>query len=404
MTRHFYRGLVVWCLLTTVLSGLAFWHAQHSFRAHLSQSLQEQLPERLQLALQNRLSHGGAQPWVTERLEQDLASIVTAGRLPVLGPCRAHVIQLLDDHGSAVNTGTVTASAEVIVPWRFGDSEIFERARLAVDCETNMPLLVGSQGLLALLLLGGMALLPRPLNSSARAQVQSLMASGTGYRAARRLQRQLAQLNSVQRQLFSYFSQASPLAPAEILHRLSQSDIVVLSAPQLPWFHRALSVDTLPAQKAPWLEAMDTALAVANAPDQLTFDCRRLRVSIHGIHIALSKTPFFYYLWYARLRTQGEGWVLNPPVNRPDRENAQSLIELMEFHGGHAKSINDLRENGLRAKTLDQNRNKIRDELVSALGEDLASAYLFTSERDFKSGRYRYRLGLDAASITFITH
>ncbi|WP_231758303.1 hypothetical protein [Microbulbifer elongatus] len=404
MKGHLRRLLFAWCLLTAALSGLAYWYAGLSFRTHLGEQLQQQLPERLQLALQNRLSHGGAQPWVRERLEQDLSVIPTSGRLSLLRQCHARVEQLLDDRVIRGGGDAVKAAGDVTVRWQFGDSDRPEQARLSVGCEANIPLLVGSQGLLALMLLGGMLLLPRPLPADARAQVRALMTSGTGYRTARRLHGQLTRLNPVQRQLFAFFSQTSPLSPAQILQRLAQADMAALREEQVPWFHRALAVKSLPAEGAPWLDAMDTALVAATAPERLHFDCQRLQVSIHGIQIPLSKTPFFYYLWYARLRTQGEGWVLNPPVNRPDRESAQSLIALMETHGGHAKSINDLREHGLRAKTLDQNRNKIRDELVSVLGEDLATPFLFTAERDLRSGRYRYRLGLDAADVTFLNH
>lgn len=147
---------------------------------------------------------------------------------------------------------------------------------------------------------------------------------------------------------------------------------------------------------------LDRALAVARAPAHIQFDCKNFQVLVHGIPIGLSKTPFFYFLWYARRRLDGDDWYLNPPTNRSDRESAESLIALMEDLRGHNKSINDLREHGLRAKTLDQNRNKIRDELVSALGENLAETYLFESRRDMKSGRYSYRLALSPDRIKIV--
>ena len=398
MMRRLFHGAMAWCLLTTLLGALAWWHAGSSFRSHLSVALQQRLPERLQLALQNRLAHGGPQSWVVEQLERDLSSLAASGKLPLLKSCRARVVQLLNE-----GTSPAAGWGEVSVHWQFGDGDIHEQTRLSVDCGINLPLLVGSQGLLALLLMAGMVLLPRPLSGRARVQVQSLMDSGVGYHMARRMQLRIAQFNPLQHQLFNFFCQTAPLPVEVLVHRLSQADFAVLTSDQLAWFYRALAPGNIPDQVQPWENAINAALAAATGSDRLAFDCREYRISIHGISIALSKTPFFYYLWYAQLRVHGEGWLLNPPVNRPDREAAESLIALMQAHGGHAKSINDLRDNGLRAKTLDQNRNKIRDELVSALGEDLAKPYLFESERDLKSGRYRYRLAVDASNLDLST-
>ena len=72
----------------------------------------------------------------------------------------------------------------------------------------------------------------------------------------------------------------------------------------------------------------------------------------------------------------------------------------MQHYGGHGKAINDLQSNGLKAKTLDQNRSKIKDELVSVLGETLAADYLFETARDAQSGRSKYRIKLPPEAIT----
>ena len=89
--------------------------------------------------------------------------------------------------------------------------------------------------------------------------------------------------------------------------------------------------------------------------------------------------------------------------NRPDRAVGAEIAALMSRFDGHARAINDLEQNGLKARTLDQNRNKIKDEIVAVLGESLASAYLFEASRHPDGVRMRYRLGLEAARIRVIS-
>ncbi|WP_299595371.1 hypothetical protein [uncultured Microbulbifer sp.] len=335
-----------WVLLTIVFCIAAAWQAERTLAQDLSRQLNQKLPEKLTLALQMRLSGDDLASWVASRLEQDLASLPVSGSLPLLKRCSVGVVRLVDD------PALPAAGAEnILVRWQIGSEQ--RRSAFSLNCEVSWPPLVGTCALLALLIAGLMALMPAPLTSVQRARIAGLVQKGLPFSRARQ-----AATN--------------------------------LDGEQLQWFEQALPLchgDT------------DSALACAEMNDQLVFDCQRLEIRARGIPIKLPKTPFFYYLWYAQRRQQGEGWVLNPPVNRPDREGAVSLIALMAENGGHARSINDLRENGLRAKTLDQNRNKIRDELVSALGENLAAPYLFESERDLKSGRYRYRLALGAAFV-----
>ena len=172
---------------------------------------------------------------------------------------------------------------------------------------------------------------------------------------------------------------------------LEQPKIKTLSAAQLAWF--VLARDQYQLTK-------EQALDVALAPPTLIFTQEQGQLIIHGLPVTLLKTPYFYYLWYACLRCQSDGWQLNPPVNRSDKTSATMLVELMQSSGGHSKAINDLLTYGLRAKILDQNRNKLKAELINLLGENLAQDYLFDTERDFKSGRYRYRLSLAAHNIT----
>ena len=345
-TQKFLAWAAVWFFLSAGFSALAAWQAERTLARDLSRQLNQQLPEKLALALQARLSGDQLANWVAARLEQDLASLPAYGLLPLIHRCSVGVSQLVDD--------PAFANAEprhIEVRWQIGNEPRF--SAFSLECQYNWPLLVGWASLLGLLITIGMALVPAPLDSTRRARITELIQNGLTFRQARRFAEDL-------------------------------------DTEQARWFDRALLLNG---------GNVETALHCAETNHRLVFDCMQLQVRVRGIPDRLSKTPFFYYLWYAQHRQQGEGWVLNPPVNRPDREGAVPLMVLMADHGGHAKSINDLRENGLRAKTLDQNRNKIRDELVNALGENLAAPYLFESERDLKSGRYRYRLALDFAHV-----
>ena len=111
----------------------------------------------------------------------------------------------------------------------------------------------------------------------------------------------------------------------------------------------------------------------------------------------------FYYAWYAMHRVSGDGWITNPASNRPDTVLARELVELMSRYDGHAKAINDLERTGLKARTLDQNRSKIKDEIVAALGEKLARAYLFEASKHPDGIHMRYRLHVDSRHIRIIS-
>lgn len=73
----------------------------------------------------------------------------------------------------------------------------------------------------------------------------------------------------------------------------------------------------------------------------------------------------------------------------------------MQEHGGHQKAIKELEAHGVRAKTMDQNRNKVKEELTKVLGEAVAEQYLFETRRDPRTGRNHYRLKTDATKIIF---
>lgn len=136
---------------------------------------------------------------------------------------------------------------------------------------------------------------------------------------------------------------------------------------------------------------LDKAFEIAQHPDLMVFNPSEQTVTIHGLPITLAKTPLIYFSWYALRQMDALPAYINPAPNKPDIENGQMLAELMIGYQGHKKAINELQEKGLRCKTLDQNRNKIKSELIKVLGE-LASSYLIQGERDLKTARYKYAL------------
>ncbi len=128
-----------------------------------------------------------------------------------------------------------------------------------------------------------------------------------------------------------------------------------------------------------------------------------MKLSIRGLNVPISGTPLFYYAWYAMSRLSGDGWITNPASNRPDPVLGRQLVDLMSRFDGHAKAINDLERTGLKARTLDQNRSKIKDDMVAALGEKLARAYLFEASKHPDGIHMRYRLHVDPRHIHIIT-
>jgi hypothetical protein len=123
----------------------------------------------------------------------------------------------------------------------------------------------------------------------------------------------------------------------------------------------------------------------------LTIDILERTITIGQETLTMSKTPFFYYYWYIKRSVEHLPPYINPPSTKPDRDKGRELAQMMRCFGGHARAINELEQHGLKAKTLDQNRNKIKDELLAHFGE-LAEPYLFLKSRDQKTGRYQHQL------------
>jgi hypothetical protein len=148
---------------------------------------------------------------------------------------------------------------------------------------------------------------------------------------------------------------------------------------------------------------LSDALVLATRGDSIVIDLNEMELTVRGLPVPVSRTPLFYYAWYALSRAAGDGWITNPASNRPDLAVGQELAKLMDRYGGHAKAINDLEQAGLKARTLDQNRSKVKDDIVAVLGETLAQPYLFDASKHPDGARMRYRLHMEPDQIHIVT-
>lgn len=383
MTRHGWLAILLAAWLA--LSGLGWWQASRSALASLEAQLHSSLPERINAAGINRVDQQGLADYLARRIEQDLGHILGYGPLSLVRQCSARVLGLRGNELGTLGTG----EQQITLTWQGSSGQ--EQLNLGVRCHMHWPTLLASQLLLALAGLGLIRLIPAPLSDQRRRWIRRLAGSGVDPWQARRLTTGLDCYTQVQRQLADMLLTAGKLDPADIIHRVENPQMAGLDEPRLPWFALALHLHGGDDAKA---------LAIAREEPGLVLDPAGLTAICHGIPVRLSSTPFFYYYWYA-LRRAGDdgGWFTNPPSNRPDSEAGEQLIALMERHGGHGKAVKDLRDKGLRAKTLDQNRSKVKEEMAQVLGEFLAADYLFEMERDPRTARYRYRLALPPERI-----
>lgn len=380
------RLVVLATVLPLFMTALSWFTAVFSTTHELEQGLGQTLPPAVDQALINGDDRDAAMEHIRGRLEQYLNPLpITAS---ATGWAAAECAVSVDYLGAAV--GSAPHHADVDILWRHQNQPM--RAGLNLHCTPRaIPLALRGLGL------GGLALaallwLPAPLTRKQRFWRQKLMENGLHRRQAARLVAPLhSRFNASQARLL------------EILVKEVDRPFETLR----DWALMPQSAD-LPANRhAAFLLALRrldydpvAAHASARAEDHLHMDLTNGQVRVRGIAIPLPRTPLLYYAWYALRRRDGDGWLLNPPSNRPDREQGEQLARFMQAQRGHPKAINDLLDHGLRAKTLDQNRNRIKEELVAVLGDVLAAPYLFVSERHGAQARSRYRLTLPATSIT----
>jgi hypothetical protein len=145
-----------------------------------------------------------------------------------------------------------------------------------------------------------------------------------------------------------------------------------------------------------------TAFDVAQAPDQITMYPAEGKLQIHGHNIEIKKTPLAYYAWYAIHRVDDEGWIKNPQSTTPDKLLATDIKKWLDQWDCHAKAWSSIQD-GVKAKTLDQNRSKIREALLATIGDDLlVFPYLFEERKNERFDVNEYRLRFSPSKIRII--
>ncbi|HBN15437.1 MAG: hypothetical protein CMQ46_09420 [Gammaproteobacteria bacterium] len=361
---RYIKLVLIALILLTALSLLSATTSLLSARSQIREQLLQTIPERLDEALRYSVIDDGIAATINQLMDADLANVPVTSRLGFVQTCSLDLL--------AIDQSPIQPTNRALtIPWQRSSSPQY--AHFDMSCDLQPGRLIAVNSLIALLAALGIALLPEPLDSRQRLRLAQLVVLGMSHREARSLlQRLMSHPNGQQ-------------AERETL-----------------WLDLAVRISLQhrddPAEQ---IRSSQLALAIVRADDAMVFDHASHTVHIHGLAVTMSKTPYFYFAWYARARSSGEnqGWILNPATDRPMQDECESLLTMMENHDGHQKAINDLRNNGLRAKTLDQNRNKIKDELTTQLGEALAAHYLFEARRDLRSGRYSYRLACNPEKI-----
>lgn len=264
---------------------------------------------------------------------------------------------------------------------------------LSVDCSPNWLAPSAASFFLGLLFFLIQRFVPAPMSGQHREWIAYLAERGyaddeTFALVGPLTSIQLA-LNAAQRACFEQLHRPAQRNFAEVVHSVSGRGVAALDEAGVDWFVLGMS-HYADAEKA---------LALATCADSIEIDLPAMSLRLRGLSVPMSGTPLFYYAWYALQRSAGDGWVTNPASNRPDLEVGGKIAQLMSLHKGHGRAINDLEQGGLKARTLDQNRSKMKEDIVSVLGEKLAKIYLFETSKHIDGIHMRYRLGLDSSAI-----
>ncbi len=272
-------------------------------------------------------------------------------------------------------------------------NKIARGIQLNYQCQTNIPAYLTLVLLVIVLLAILRKFKPATLSAEARLWLKYLSNRGYTYKQARVAiqnynNEQLA-FSAEQWVEFKQYHQPKKNNAANIIQLLNSDRYKQLSPLNKQWFAYGFLTQDI-----------EQAWKLADTKDEIVVDLTSNNLSIRGVTIAIRKTPLFYYAWYLQQRTLNDGWILNPRSDKSDFEQGKIISELMSQFNGNEKAIRDLENNGLKAKTLNQNRSKIKMELIDNLGENLAQAYLFESKKDAKSDRVHYRASISPECIS----
>lgn len=376
--KHHWSWLLA---LYVILVAFAYWQASRYFITNAEQQLEQHLQPKLAgIELYSMNDHEPKQ-YLAERINRDMRSLCATGSAwGYLRDCHGRVLAFNQDLFAEP-----LPAAEVLLTSQ--NSQLV----LGLYHRTHWPQLLLTQLVLLVPLIAFVGWGPQAGNANQRRWATRLTKAGIRRSPIVRAMAALTHLPQPQRDCCEQWWQQSTIDAQALMSLLADNRFTHLNTDQLAWCDRALQSG----------KPVTQALSIAAHPNQLKFVPAKREVIVHGLHITLSGTPFFYYYWYALRRAAGiqQGWLINPATNSADTFHNRQLSLVIDQYGGHARASKDLLDKGLRAKTLDQNRSKIRDELCAALGDALSENFLFETERDPRTARYKYRLSLEPQCI-----
>jgi hypothetical protein len=387
--------ILLWLAASALLSGFLFFAS----RMALERAVREQLQAHLLVTLdeaqfsnaQNRENDQRALQRMGTEINKALRDLVVSRWYSPLQDCAVQVLRIDD-------VDIVEQSSGKRIAFSLPRNQIEREVVVGATWTPNWPLAVAVCALLGLLFFAIHWFFPQPLSKVHQRWLAYLLERGYGETRALDIlcacDKASLDLSSVQLGVLEQLHDAKNGNFAWALTVAGDARVAALEGNALDWF--ALGLRGSPAD-------LDGALALANAQESVAIDLTGMTLHLRGINVPVSGTPLFYYAWYATARSQGEGWITNPATNRPDMAAGQELIELMSRFQGHARAINDLERTGLKARTLDQNRSKIKDEIVAVLGEKLGAIYLFETSKHPDGVHTRYRLQADSHCIRIVS-
>jgi hypothetical protein len=393
--EHSHRLAAIWLLLSILLTVLIFSASQ----TVLQDAVQEQVRRHLLLTL-DEAYFGNAQDGENDRaalqrigqqINTQLQDFVTHRWYSPQDECVVR-LQRIDD--VEINNQSMQKNIIFSLPRNQLEREIV----VGMTCSPKWQGAGAITALLGFLFLMTSLIFPPPLSKAHRQWINYLLERGySGVEAfdlVHRYNSASLTMNTTQLACLEHLHDRQQRNFGTALKVVTDTRVAGLVEAEVDWFLLGLRGDP---------DRVSCALELASAVESVEIDLHERKLSVRGLHIPIGGTPLFYYAWYAMHRMSGDGWVTNPASNRPDRVLAGELVELMSRFDGHAKAINDLERTGLKARTLDQNRSKIKDDIVAALGEKLATAYLFEASRHPDGIHMRYRLQVDSRHIRILS-
>lgn len=398
-SRRPLRLIAIWLLLGALLTAALFAVAQSAIEKAVGESVRQHLLLTLDESLFGTTPGRGNDEEglqrVAQQLNADLQGLVVTHWYSPLRECVVRLESI--DNAGFDDPARSDQSRGVALSFTLLRNQLERDVVLRLSCARNGWVAAGIAGFLGVLFVAIACALPPPLSKTHRQWINYLLERGysgeqafdlvRGYDASRLTlspaqQGALAQLHDSGQRNFAW------ALDTVIDHR-----VATLAEAAVDWLVLGLRRDSAD---------LESALALARAPDSVIIDLSAMTLTIRGLLVPTSGTPLFYYAWYAKCRLQGEGWITNPASNRPDRAAGEELIRLMTRFDGHARAINDLERAGLKARTLDQNRSKIKDEIVAVLGEPLADTFLFEASKHPDGVHTRYRLAVPGHHIQLL--